>query len=245
MSTNTNGLIYEQQIHDNLKLHLPESYTMDNIETRNFSQHGTDIQFSKNNIEYHIEVKRDIFAQMGGTSISYQNQEFDVVGNVQDDLKHTIIQQMKFKKQAIDTYLDFMQEHNPLFKERKVPFMVPVPVWDKAKELGLLTNLNHFIEYNTDFIKNHYISKNVNYIQIGNTGLYHLGSNPLNLNVPELHGDINIEIRLCRSGQKLRDINDTPTKVAGANYRIQGRLVSINSQNFNLENSQDIVTLFS
>jgi hypothetical protein len=132
---------------------------------------------------------------------------------------------MNYKKTAIEDYLDFLQENNPLFKERKLPFMIPVTIWDQAKDMGLLSNLNHFVEYNTDFIKTHYTSKNVNYIQIGNTGLYHLGKNPLDLNIPELHGDINIEIRLCRSGSKKRDINGTTMKVAGANYRIQGRLV--------------------
>jgi hypothetical protein len=37
MSINSNGLIYEQQIHDNLKLHLPDTYEIDDISTRNFS----------------------------------------------------------------------------------------------------------------------------------------------------------------------------------------------------------------
>lgn len=245
MSTNTNGLIYEQQIHDNLKSFLPEHYSIEDITSRNFQSYGTDISFKKHDTEYHIEVKRNNFAQMGGTQLQYKDGVFKVVGTIEDNLKHLIIQQMIHKKDAIEEYLDFVEKHNPLFKERKLPISIPVPIWDEAKNLGLLSNLNHFIEYNTDFIKAHYLSKNVHYIQIGNSGLYHLGHNPLDLTIPELHGDINIEIRLCRSGSKLRDINGTQTKVAGANYRIQGRLISMNSQNFNLENSQDIVKLFT
>lgn len=233
MALNTNGLVYEAHVHDILYRNLKSPYKVSKPVTRTFSPHGYDLTIFKNDIEHHVEIKRNIKAQMGGTSLTYSDGAFKMVNNIHDS---GIVDSLSHMKPYIEDYLDFMISKNPVMSSRKFPFMVPVDVWEDARDQGLLTNLNQNIPFDISFIKKHYSNKNCHYIQIGEKGLYHLGKNPMNLDIPELQGDVNIEVRLCRSGSKMKN----GRKIAAANYRLQARLFNVEKSAVDLETDHHI-----
>lgn len=91
--------------------------------------------------------------------------------------------------------------------------------WELAARKNLLVNVK--IKNTVDFIAKHYAKKGIFYIQIGGAGLFYLAGNPANLPIPQLSGDINIEIRSARSGAKMLK---SGIEVVGGGIRVQARL---------------------
>jgi len=108
---------------------------------------------------------------------------------------------------------------------------------EKLKADGLQKAVASNISAKSSFIIKHYNKKQVYYIQVGGAGLFYMGKNPLNLPVPELQGDINIELRVGYGGS-----GGKPTVSAG--IRLQGRLRTENVSNFTLDDPGSIQALF-
>jgi hypothetical protein len=81
--------------------------------------------------------------------------------------------------------------------------------------------VNVKIKNTVDFISKHYAKKGIFYIQIGGAGLFYLAGNPANLPIPQLQGNIDIEIRSARSGAKMLA---SGVEVVGGGIRVQARL---------------------
>ena len=212
MSSNVEGFKYEKEVIST----LIESGLAGNItEGAGASSADADADIYING-EYHlVEVKKDLYAQMGGTSVRYSGDSFEPVGKaVEGDTFEIVSAALETKKEDLQRLLDFLGQDG-------FPFTCTKDAWETAKIAGLLKPINTKVKKDTTFLAEHYAQKGVNYIQIGGAGLFHLGNNPAGLPVPELVGEIDIELRAGRSGSKP---SATGEPVVGGSLRAQGRL---------------------
>ena len=164
---------------------------------------------------YLLEVKKDADAQMGGTSVRYNDGQFEIVSdNVDEKTAALIVTALSSKVTHIERLLAAIGGH-------KFPTTCDKHTWTVAKEKGLLKPINAKIKKNTQFIIDHYKDKGINYIQIGGAGLFYLDKNPANLPIPKLDGEIDIELRAGRSGSTLNAAGQR--RVSGL-LRAQARL---------------------
>ena len=164
---------------------------------------------------YLLEVKKDADAQMGGTSVRYNDGQFEIVSdNVDEKTAALIVTALSSKVTHIERLLAAIGGH-------KFPTTCDKHTWTVAKEKGLLKPINAKIKKNTQFIIDHYKDKGINYIQIGGAGLFYLDKNPANLPIPKLDGEIDIELRAGRSGSTL---NAAGVRRVSGLLRAQARL---------------------
>jgi hypothetical protein len=76
---------------------------------------------------------------------------------------------------------------------------MPLSVFNELKALGLQNNITQRTILSESVIEELYNSKGTFYIQIKGKGLHYIGSNPLNLPVPKLQGDVTVTLRIARS----------------------------------------------
>jgi hypothetical protein len=183
-----------------------------------------------------LEIKMNMKAQMGGTSISYQpdNEAEKRFFVVSDTLEKELISKIEDAVIPMENDLKVFLE---AIGATKFPASVDKLKWKKAKNDGLLKPLNAKVKATTQFIHSLYEKKGVFYIQIGGAGLFYLSSNPANLPIPQFQGEIDIEIRPGRSGSK---INSDGISLASGGLRIQGRLKFNCKSNYTLDNCQSI-----
>jgi len=208
-----------------------------------------------NSYSLHIELKKDARAQMGGGSYNYA-QDYGAGGGTYKESSTTKIDKgineeyikiLNSKRVPLNRIIDYVKENETIpelsKKAQGLPITVTAKVWEKAKSKGLLIPLNTYVKTNTEFVYNHYRRKNCYYIQIGGRGFYYLKSNPLNLPIPQLRGNLTVELRLGASGQRMNTTHKT--MLVGANIRAQGRLGGdYDPSPFTLENADDYDALF-
>jgi len=198
---------------------------------------AADADININGEIYKIEVKLNNKAQMGGTSIRYYpmaddvNQKFSIVSTaVDEDTVELIEQALGDKVDDLNNLLSFLGA-------KHFPLKVEVDRWLEARQAGLLRPLNVKIKRTSKFIVDHYSKKGIDYIQIGGSGLFYLKNNPANLPIPQLEGEINVEIRPGRSGSKTRKDG---VKIAAAGIRVQARLQFDGKSPYSLDNPEQI-----
>ena len=194
MSKNELGFAYENEVIEALKI----AGIAGNItEGAGASATGADADFVVGGKRYLLEVKKDADAQMGGTSVRYDNGEFEIVSeSVDKSTTALIVSALSSKVVHIERLLAAIGGH-------KFPTTCDKHTWTVAKEKGLLKPINTKIKKNAQFIIDHYKDKGIDYIQIGGSGLFYLDKNPANLPIPKLQGEIDIELRAGRSGSTL------------------------------------------
>ena len=210
---------------------------------------AADADIRVNGKVYNIEVKMDGKAQMGGTSLKYVP---DGIPSDDPQQPDKVTKFVLVSKAAIeDDTLTMMEEALLPLEEhirdliqalevKTIPASVRVDKWVAARDAGLLKPLNVKIKRTTRFIINHYAKKGVDYIQIGGSGLFYLGNNPANLPIPQLDGDINIEIRPARGGSTLRKDG---TRTASCGFRVQGRLQFKGQSPYTLDDPESIAEM--
>lgn len=232
MSSNIEGFKYEEEVVST----LVESGFAGNItEGAGASSAHADADIVVAGEKYLVEVKKDLYAQMGGTSIRYVNGSFEPVGVAvaDEETYQLILSALEPKREAIEHLLDGLGVASfPSSCEKKV--------WNAARSKGLLKPVNTKVRRDTSFLVDHYSKKGVDYIQIGGAGLFYLKDNPANLPVPQLKGKIDIELRAGRSGSRL---NADGIPYVGASLRAQGRLKFEGSSPYTLDNKQSIIKM--
>jgi hypothetical protein len=160
--------------------------------------------------EIPIEIKMNKNAQMGGPSVKINKGKdeysFSKAGDALEmDVQEMIIKAVKSKEKDIRNFIKRMKQEEP--KELhasngdyEVPFKTTKEAWGVLQKEGMLKPINTVVNYNTKFIHDWYAKKKCYYIQIGGIGLFYMKKNPLNLPIPQLKADIDIYIRLTRSG---------------------------------------------
>jgi len=219
------------------------------------SQGYGDIEAKYQNIPFNIEVKKSAIDQMGGFSIKYNQKtgEFSFPEHIEDEDKLVLLELVKSKTTQLNDYIDRANElsdDSTSVKIASLPFKSTIDVRDQLKREGLLKNINTVQRYHTKFIEKLYNNKDVYYIQIGGrdtktnkgSGLFFLGTNPLNLPIPELDGELNIEMRIKWSGVKKSD----PSIYRTAQLFVIGRFSSFQTSSlYSLDNPDSIKAMFA
>jgi len=259
-SVGAEGEKYQNQIYRvlfNAKRDIPiPSLSVPRKKSGAYSSQGYgDIEAKYQNIPFNIEVKKSAIDQMGGFSIKYNQKtgEVSFPEHIEDEDKLVLLELVKSKTTQLNDYIDRANElsdDSTSVKIASLPFKSTIDVRDQLKREGLLKNINTVQRYHTKFIEKLYNNKHVYYIQIGGrdtkinkgSGLFFLGTNPLNLPIPELDGELNIEMRIKWSGVKKSD----PSIYRTAQLFVIGRFSSFQTSSlYSLDNPDSIKAMFA
>lgn len=245
------GLEYELKVYDSLIRANVPGLDVGDKPAAGFSNQGAgDIEASYFGKPFNVEIKLSSKEQMGGTSFRYDmdSKEFIPVGQIDQEDLDLFLPVVKEKARDIDNYIKASWEIEP--KEyHKMNRGVPIKVSKEAREIlkrrGLTSKIATNIKASTNFITKHYNKKGVYYINVGGAGLFYMGRNPLNLPVPELRGEVQVELGLRFGGGKLSFPTDPKTPARSAGLRIQGRMLTRGRSKYNLDNPNDVIELFA
>jgi len=244
------GLDYELKIHAAMKSANIPGLNAGDKPGAGFSNVGAgDIEASYNGKPFNIEIKASSKDQMGGGSFRYDMATKDFTPAREMDpedldlLKAAAVE----KIDDIDNYIKAARKLEPVQYHKNIsgiPLKVSKEGREELKKSGLLAKINKNTKTSTAFIIKHYNKKGVFYINVGGAGLFYMGKNPLKLPVPELKGEIQVEMRLGYSGGKTSFPTLPPTPARSAGLRLQGRLLTRGKSPYNLDNVEDIKKLF-
>jgi hypothetical protein len=248
MEITNNGILYENFVKTTINSVLPNLLEKDDG-LGNFNSHEVDLKLNTNFGQTNIEVKGK-GSQFGETSFKY-DEKMGTFYPAKSHLDKSFVDMVTENallpiKNFIGDLLEFLRNSHSFQKEiTEIPFRVTKQSWVEAKKNGLLIPIAKKIPFTEQLIVNHYNSKcsGCYYMQIEGKGLFYLGKNPLNLPIPEFKGEINVEVRLKRSGSSLvKSINE---KVAGVGLIVVGRLTADIRSPYSLDNANHVAELFS
>jgi len=219
--------LYEQKIHSNF---LEAGIRVDPLHLGS-SNVGPDICAYLDTSIVPIEAKADKNAQMGGTSWRYDKVSGSLTPVKPSKHDELIYKAILERKVAMDAYLDKLGT-------TCIPLTTTKDKRSELKVSGLQAAIESSVPVPISFLIDHYNKKGIYYIQIGGNGLFFMGSNPHNLPIPEITGEMKVELRLGYGGGK------TTTPIRSAGLRVQGRLKTFNKSPFTLDNIEDIKKLF-
>ena len=118
-------------------------------------------------------------------------------------------------------------------------------IWEQLQKKGLLRKARANITLSTDIVKEIYNKKNppVYYIQIKGKGLFYMGKNPFNLPIPELSGEVEVEVGLNTPGTIYRQVKGKKIDTGNRNFHIRMKpfkLKGIGKSPFNIETANGI-----
>jgi len=199
------GIEYENKTFNTIKGMLAEHRSIIVNTSETFNHYESDLTLIGNGWQESIELKQNIQAQMGSTSIHFNphTKSIEIASPVQYDdvFTSSVYRCLDDKSDDIKLFLKFFQ--SPSF-----PFQACKETWVTAQTAGLLSQSRVITDQDTSFIIDHYRNKNTNYIQIGGLGLFHLGNNALKLPIPKLTGRVRLEIRAVPSKTHKRKSGD-------------------------------------
>lgn len=244
------GLDYELKVHKAMITANIDGLNAGDKPGAGFSNQGAgDIEASYNGKPFNVEIKASSKDQMGGGSFRYEssNKQFTPVTEMDPEDLDLLLAACKEKAPDLDNYIKAARQLEPV-EFHKTISGVPIKVAKDGREIlkkkGLLAKINKNVKTSAAFITRHYNKKGVYYINIGGAGLFYMGKNPLNLPVPALKAEIQIEMRLGFGGGKLSFPTDPPTPARSAGLRVQGRLLTKGKSKYNLDNHKDVIELF-
>jgi len=244
------GLDYELKVHKAMITANIDGLNAGDKPGAGFSNQGAgDIEASYNGKPFNVEIKASSKDQMGGGSFRYEssNKQFTPVTEMDPEDLDLLLAACKEKAPDLDNYIKAARQLEPVEFHKTisgVPIKVAKDGRDILKKKGLLAKINKNVKTSAAFITRHYNKKGVYYINIGGAGLFYMGKNPLNLPVPALKAEIQIEMRLGFGGGKLSFPTDPPTPARSAGLRVQGRLLTKGKSKYNLDNHKDVIELF-
>lgn len=244
------GLAYELKVHTAMKQANISGLNAGDKPGAGFSNQGAgDIEASYKGKAFNIEIKASSKDQMGGGSFQYnmQTKTFTPAKQMDPEDLELLSAAAKEKINEIDAYIKAARRLEPVEFHKNIsgiPLKVSKEGREELKKQGLLAKINKNVKTSTNFIIRHYNKKGVYYINVGGAGLFYMGKNPLKLDIPELKGEIQVEMRLGYSGGKLFFPTDPPTPARSAGLRLQGRLITKGKSPYSLDNVEDIKKLF-
>ena len=245
------GLVYELKVHTAMKKAKIPTLDSGDKPGRGFSNVGAgDIEAFYNGNEFNIEIKASPNDQMGGGSFRYDmaTGTFAPAREMDPEDLNLLMSAAKEKVSDINNYIKAARQIEPKDYHKNIagiPLKISVEGRAKLKKDGLLAKINKNVKTSTNFIIRHYNKKGVYYMQVGGAGLFYMGKNPLKLDVPELKGEIQVEMRLGFSGGKQKfPTSPEPTDARSAGLRLQGRLKTKGKSKYSLDNVDDIEKLF-
>ena len=218
-----------------------------------FNRYGAgDIEASYNGKPFNIEVKASADDQMGGGSIKFDGTTWTpttaLASAAEPDDIALIIKAAETVEPALEAYLEELKTKEPReFHARNtgIPFVAEYNAREELKASGHHKALHQFITLDERYIVGLYNSKNVYYIQVGGAGLFHMGSDPLDLGVPAFKGIVNVEMRIGFGGNKVKIPGHPDMQARRAEYRCIGRMKTKSKSPYTLDNPESIRVLFN
>ena len=245
------GLDYELKVHSAMRDAKIPGLNAGDKPGAGFSNVGAgDIEASYNGKPFNIEIKASPNDQMGGGSFRYDMATgmFTPAKEMDPEDLELLLSAAKEKVSDINNYIKAARNIEPKEYHKNIsgiPLKISVDGRAKLKSDGLLAKINKNVKTSTKFIIRHYNKKGVYYINVGGAGLFYMGKNPLKLDIPELTGEIQVEMRLGFGGGKLQfPTTPEPTNARSAGLRLQGRLKTKGKSKYSLDNADDIKKLF-
>ncbi|MFA6049799.1 MAG: hypothetical protein WC761_01260 [Candidatus Paceibacterota bacterium] len=204
---------------------------------------AADADIKVNGQVYNIEVKLDKNAQMGGSSVRFGSQGISLVKPMEPDTQDILISAISSKAAELNKMIGYIAKQAPRAVNKRVtgfPMSCTKDGWESAAAKGLLVNTR--FRHTTDFIAKHYAKKGIYYIQIGGAGLFYMAGNPANLPIPQLTGEINIEIRSARSGSKPLK---SGIEVVGGGIRVQARLKTKGKSPYTADDPKSLIAMIA
>lgn len=255
MGLNLGGIEYETKVLETIKI---ANSILANVcsNTAAFDSTKPDLYLNVHNKSISVEIKANPLAQLGGTSISYK---IDEEGNaihkfnekafqsLDEATRNIIFQSIDEKRDDLKQLIKFFRNHTPTEFHacfNGMPGPITKTAWKNSVDAGLIRPLNFKVNHDEQFIHKHYSMKDCHYFQIGGLGLFYLENNPLDLPIPQLKGDIALEIRATRNGSSMN--KTLGEKTATSAFRIQGRLkFKAEPSPYSLDNADDVRQLFN
>lgn len=217
-----------------------------------FASNVVDMYLTLDGKDVPVEIKMDKDAQMGGPSVKINKGKpygLSKAGeDLEDDVREMIINAVKSKERPIRNYIKQMKTLEPIELHKQagvyeVPFKTTKEAWAILQKKGLLKPINTIVKYNTKFIHDWYARKKCYYIQIGKLGMFYLQKNPLGLKIPQLKADIEIYVRLTRSGSG--GTKAYPTQRSSQIRAIASLKVKGGKSPLSLDNPKDVEEIFN
>lgn len=253
MAVGAGGLDYEGRVLQAVRQAIPKFKKYieidDEHETAGFSNVGVDLELLVAGKPFHVEIKMNTKAQMGGTSmlIDLKNDTMRLKksDDIDPELQELFFAGTKAKLNDFRKVIAFFRKNSPPAFQKKLKDAIPcgaVPaeVWDKAVAAGYMQRLAIKVPLkDVNWVANHYNKKGVYYIQIGGAGLFYLNKNPLKLPIPKFESLLDIEMEFRRGG------GATKTGKSSGGYRVQGRLRAMKTKSpMTLEDPAHVAEVF-
>lgn len=238
---NQGGLDYEHKVYNAMQSAQIYGLDIGSVPGAGFSNQGAgDIEASYNGQPFNVEIKATANDQMGGTSFRYdmKTKLFTPAKAMDEEDLALLNSAAQLKVKDIDKFIVAARKYDKNTALSGFPITVSKETRELLKKDGLQKTIASNIKTDAKFIAKHYNAKGVYYIQVGGAGLFHMGKNPLKLSVPELRGDIQIEMRVGYAGSGGRP-------VVSAGLRLQGRLKTKNKSDYTLDDKDSIQKLFA
>ena len=232
------GVLYEEAIRNVLRgIDIPHISLGTVTNTNDNTGIDVPLQFYGEPLSIEVKMKG---AQMGGTSAYYDRASSSFTGLVAPlEDAELVLAAAKIKIPGLNAYIDAAQGLEPESNIQGCPITLKKTTIEALGRTGLnlqaaaAGNFNHPIA----FLQQFYNSKGVYYIQIQGAGFFSLGGNPFRFPIPELEGTFRLEARIGYGGSGGNDR-------ASAGYRIQGRLIGVNTSEYTLDNPDHCRHLF-
>lgn len=247
------GILYENKVKAVVKSTARgiKQFSLSTVEGGGNKNDVADLYINVNRQRYGVEIKLDARAPLGqAAKVKFNGSVFSIGKSgefsVDDALGRSIIEQLNSKKTAAKEFLNFIKTYPPKEYHSKVdgfPVMCILDAWEAAKEKGLLKNMNAALKAPLTVVYDYYSNKGVDYIQIGGAGLFYMKNNPLDLPIPQLQGQVNIEMRLKSAGGKPRV--GLGITVCTGSISASPRLATRNKSPYSLDNKEHLIALFS
>ena len=217
-----------------------------------FSRFGAgDIEASFRGKPFNIEVKASLNDQMGGGSLKFDGNTWSpsaaLRAAVEPDDIDLMIAAAKNAEPALQAYLEELKTKEPQefhAQNTGIPFVAEYNAREELKASGHHKALNQIVTIDERYIVSLYNKKGVYYIQVGGAGLFHLGSDPLELGVPAFKGTVNVEMRIGFAGNKVKIPGHPDKQARRAEYRCIGRMKTSSKSPYSLDDPQSVRILF-
>ena len=191
------GIAYEKVVYKNAEGITSPIFKIKGTQTEEGG--APDIQFEIAGQPFNIETKLEtarygsLTAKITSTGEIVFSKDFDFNTELENAINRNKANLDKYRERAEE----LGQDMNDFDKG-----IINKDIWEQLKGEGLLNDARANITLSADVISEIYAKKKppVYYIQIKGKGLYYLSENPLNLPIPKLEGNVEIEVGLNTSG---------------------------------------------
>jgi len=195
---------------------------------------------------FNLEVKLFPTNQLGFSQIEYKKESGStrLIKSLEPNFDVYVAEVAKQKKESLDNLLKFIIQQEAKEMGEKIkgfPLVCAEEIWREAKRKNMQVQAEILLE--SDAISRYYIKKGINYLQIGDSGLFYLSANPANLPIPQFKGNGILEIRVI-SGNNIETLSDG-TKIINLGLITQGKIKIENKSPFTLDDTNSVAEMLA